>query len=63
MIVDIWEALYKIHMPIPTEEIFRKTAKEFYEIWKFPHVLGCEYFYLLKKKIPLECLFYLKIIF
>lgn len=36
----IWEIFQPIHMPVPTENMFKKIAKEFYEKWNFPNCLG-----------------------
>lgn len=40
MIVYIWASLYKKHMPVPTEEMFKIIADDFFQITKFPHCLG-----------------------
>lgn len=36
----LWESLYRIHMPIPTQKDFQQIAKDFYEIWNFPNCVG-----------------------
>jgi hypothetical protein len=36
----IWEELQPIHMPLPTTESLRTNAKEFENVWNFPHVVG-----------------------
>lgn len=36
----IWEILHPIHMPLPTEAMFKKISREFFEKWNFPLCLG-----------------------
>lgn len=36
----IWDELHPQHIPIPTADDFQSIAKDFYEIWNFPHCLG-----------------------
>lgn len=40
MIVYIWDSLYRKHMPVPTEQMFKNIAADFFRIAKFPHCLG-----------------------
>lgn len=40
MIVLLWNTLYEQHMPIPTEEILKKTAQGYYDTCRFPHCIG-----------------------
>lgn len=37
----IWDELQSIHMPIPTTESLKQNATHFYDVWNFPHVVGC----------------------
>ena len=40
--VDIlWEELHPLHMPLPTTESLKSNAKEFENVWNFPHVVVC----------------------
>lgn len=36
----IWNSLKSIHIPIPTSELFKKVALEFYKKWGFPNCIG-----------------------
>lgn len=36
----IWNALHPIHMPVPTEALFKEISHQFYEKWNFPLCLG-----------------------
>lgn len=36
----LWDVLYETHMPVPSQNDFKKIAKDFYEIWNFPHCVG-----------------------
>lgn len=40
MIVMIWNALYEVHIPPPTEEMFQEVAAVFFEKCRFPNCLG-----------------------
>uniref|UniRef100_A0A671S3S7 DDE Tnp4 domain-containing protein n=1 Tax=Sinocyclocheilus anshuiensis TaxID=1608454 RepID=A0A671S3S7_9TELE len=35
-----WSSLKEEHMPVPTEHVWRNTAKRFEERWNFPNCLG-----------------------
>ena len=37
----LWEELHPLHMPLPTTESLKSNAKEFENVWNFPHVIGC----------------------
>jgi len=37
----LWEELHPLHMPVPTTESLKSNAKEFENVWNFPHVVGC----------------------
>jgi len=37
----LWEELHPLHMPLPTTESLKSNAKEFENVWNFPHVVGC----------------------
>jgi len=37
----LWEELHPLHMPLPTTESLKSNAKEFENVWSFPHVAGC----------------------
>lgn len=47
----IWNILQPLHMKVPTEEMFREIAMEFYEKWNFPNCLGA----IDGKHIRLKC--------
>nr|CAH7763600.1 unnamed protein product [Callosobruchus chinensis] len=36
----IWDSLYEIHMPVPSNGDFQQITKDFYEIWNFPNCIG-----------------------
>lgn len=36
----IWVILHPIHMPVPTEAMFKKISQDFFEKWNFPLCLG-----------------------
>ena len=36
----VWNNLYPIHMPVPTEERLLEIARIFYSTWKIPHCIG-----------------------
>lgn len=38
--VEFWSSLKEEHMPVPTEDVWRNTAKRFEERWNFPNCLG-----------------------
>lgn len=40
-VTAIWEELQPMYMPKPSKEDFEKIAKDFAELWNFPHVIGC----------------------
>lgn len=37
----LWDKLQRQHLPYPTEELFKRTADEFYEKFNFPNCAGC----------------------
>ena len=39
----IWEVLSPIHIPVPSEDEWRRTAAEFEEWWNFPNSIGAIY--------------------
>lgn len=47
----LWEVLCAEHMPIPSQENFKKIAADFYKIWNFPNCVGA----LDGKHIRLRC--------
>ncbi len=36
----LWHCLRDEHLPVPTEEMWRSTARRFHERWNFPNCLG-----------------------
>lgn len=36
----IWNVLLDDHMPIPTEETFKKISDDYYRLWNFPNCVG-----------------------
>lgn len=50
-VTAMWEELQPIYMPTPCEEDFNRIAKDFAELWNFPHVIGC----LDGKHIKIKC--------
>lgn len=36
----IWNCLQNIHIPLPTSDMFKKIAQDFYTKWGFPHCIG-----------------------
>lgn len=36
----MWNILQPIHMPQPTEEIFKNIANDFWNLWQFPNCVG-----------------------
>nr|CAH7751209.1 unnamed protein product [Callosobruchus chinensis] len=36
----IWDSLYEIHIPVPSNGDFQQITKDFYEIWNFPNCIG-----------------------
>uniref|UniRef100_A0A3P9LF24 DDE Tnp4 domain-containing protein n=1 Tax=Oryzias latipes TaxID=8090 RepID=A0A3P9LF24_ORYLA len=36
----LWDCLRDEHLPVPTEEMWRSTARRFHERWNFPNCLG-----------------------
>uniref|UniRef100_A0A8C1SA77 DDE Tnp4 domain-containing protein n=1 Tax=Cyprinus carpio TaxID=7962 RepID=A0A8C1SA77_CYPCA len=36
----LWHCLRDEHLPVPTEEMWRNTARRFHERWNFPNCLG-----------------------
>ena len=48
----LWEELHRLHMPLSTTECLKSNAKQFENIWNFPHVVGC----LDGKHIRIVCL-------
>lgn len=47
----IWDVLQPVHMKVPTENMFKQIAKEFYEKWNFPNCIGA----IDGKHIRLKC--------
>lgn len=47
----IWQELQPIHMKTPTEDLFKRTAEQFYDKWNFPNCLGA----IDGKHIRLKC--------
>jgi hypothetical protein len=35
------EELHPLHIPLHTTESLKRNAKEFENVWNFPHVVGC----------------------
>lgn len=36
----IWEQMRGTYMPVPTEELWRNTARRFHEKWNYPNCIG-----------------------
>lgn len=36
----VWDKLHELHMPQPTEELFKNVAKDYWEMWNFPNCIG-----------------------
>lgn len=50
-VTAIWEKLRPLKMPTPSKDDFDQIAKDFDELWNFPHVIGC----LDGKHIRIKC--------
>jgi hypothetical protein len=37
----IWNSLQPLHMSIPSDELLKENAAEFFEKWNFPNCVGC----------------------
>lgn len=37
----LWKVLQPIFMPVPTQQMFRNVANEFWAKWNFPNCVGC----------------------
>ncbi|KAK4879485.1 hypothetical protein RN001_007631 [Aquatica leii] len=48
---SLWDVFFEEHMPVPSQENFKKIADNFYIIWNFPSCLGA----LDGKHIRLQC--------
>lgn len=38
--VALWEELFPIHMPQPTEQSFKEVAAQYWNLWNFPNCIG-----------------------
>lgn len=47
----LWDVFFKTHMPVPTQDDFKRIADDFYKIWSFPNCVGA----LDSKHIRLRC--------